>query len=466
MRLRMRGYLSRFAISKMLQSIRFKLSLFVFLLLIFTTVVFSIGTLKILNQTLQQEIIRKAESLAKSSASVAAYSLISGDELSAARLVFKGKGSNPDVEYVAVVDTHMKVKAHSDINNRGEILKQDEGTLIKKSEDGLSVREIRSSSGNLFEISTPIVFANKTLGTFIVVINQSVLLEAQRLARHRIFSILTVVLFVGIAGILGLSFFITRPIQELSTGVEQLKEGRTVKPLRVLSNDELGKLTESFNDMSGLIIDQKKELLKYTQELEDAYFSVLKVLALAIDARDSYTLGHSTRVALHSVMIGEEIGLSQEELADLEVASLFHDLGKLKTPDSILFKDRSLNSSEVDKIRHHAEDGAEILNKVKSLQKYVEPVRHHHEYYNGKGYPDKLDGDKIPLHAAIISIADTFDAMTSNRAYRQALSTTEALHELERRAGEQFHPELVKAFLRVLENGKKIPSQMYMARVI
>ncbi len=449
----------------MLQSIRFKLSLFVFVLLIFTTLVFSAGTVKILNQTLHNEIIRKAESLAKSSASMAAYSLISGDELSAARLVFKGKESNPDVEYVAIVDTQMKVKAHSDIQNRGEILKQKEGEILKKSEDGLVVREIRAPSGRLFEISTPVVFANKVLGTFIVGINQSVLLEAQRLARKRIFSILAVILSVGIAGILGLSFLITRPIKELSMGVEDLKEGKTARPLRILSNDELGKLTESFNSMSDLITDQKRELLNYTQELEEAYFSVLKVLALAIDARDSYTLGHSTRVALHSVMIGEEIGLSKEELADLEVASLFHDLGKLKTPDSILFKDKSLDSSERDKIRHHAEDGAEILNKVQSLQKYVEPVRHHHEYYNGKGYPDQLNGDNIPLHAAIISIADTFDAMTSTRAYRQALSRREALKELEKRAGEQFHPELVKAFLRVLENGKELPSQTYVVKV-
>ncbi len=449
----------------MFRSIRFKLSLFVFLLLIFTTFVFSFGMVKILNQTLHNEIIRKAESLAKSSAPVAAYSLISSDELSMARLTFKGKESNPDVEYVAVIDKQMRVRAHSDIKHRGEIFEQKDGNLIKETEDGIVVREILAPTGRLFEVSAPILFANKRLGTYIVGINQSVLFEAQRLARNRIFSVLAIILFVGIAGILGLSYLITKPIHELSLGVEELKEGKTGKPLRVLSNDELGRLTESFNSMSSLITDQKKEVLKYTQELEKAYLSVLKVLALAIDARDPYTLGHSTRVALHSVLIGEEIGLAREELADLEMASLFHDLGKLKTPDSILFKDEMLNSFEFDRIRHHAEDGADILRKVKSLQKYVEPVKHHHEYYNGKGYPDKLDGNKIPLHAAIISIADTFDAMTSTRPYRQALSKVEALRELEKRAGEQFHPDLVKAFLKVLENGKMVPSRTYMEKV-
>ena len=248
--------------------------------------------------------------------------------------------------------------------------------------------------------------------------------------------------------------------------MEELKEGKRTRPLRIYSKDELGKLTESFNDMSELITDQKKELFKYTQELEEAYISILRVLAMAIDARDSYTLGHSARVALHSLIIGEEIGLKENELEELEIASLFHDVGKLKTPDAILFKSRSLNSTEYDEIRHHPEDGAEILKKVKPLQKYVEPVKHHHEYYNGKGYPDGLDGDGIPLYAAIISIADTYDAMTSTRPYRKALSKEEACKELEKGAGKQFHPDLVKAFLRAMENRGQPSFHPYLTKVI
>jgi putative nucleotidyltransferase with HDIG domain len=360
----------------------------------------------------------------------------------------------------------MRILGHSDIKKRGEILKGAEGNLFKKNGDGTIVKEISLSSGRSFEISTPIVFKDKVLGTVIVGVNQSVLLEAQRLARHRIFVMLTVILVVGLIGILGLCFFITRPIKELCVGVEELKEGKRTRPLRIYSKDELGKLTESFNNMSELITDQKKELFKYTQELEEAYISILRVLAMAIDARDSYTLGHSARVALHSLIIGEEIGLKENELEELEIASLFHDVGKLKTPDAILFKSRSLDSTEYDVIRHHPEDGAEILNKVKPLQKYVEPVKHHHEYYNGKGYPDGLDGDGIPLYAAIISIADTYDAMTSTRPYRKALSKEEACKELEKGAGKQFHPDLVKAFLRAMENGGQPSFHPYLTKVI
>jgi len=450
----------------MFQSIRLKLTVFVILLLIFTTFAFSIVTVKTLNQTILDEIIKRAETLSKTSASAAAYSLISNDSLGIDHIVFKGKSSNSDVEYMAIVDKKMRILGHSDIQKRGGILKGAEGNLFKKNGNGTIVKEISLSSGRSFEISTPIVFKDKVLGTVIVGVNQSVLLEAQRLARHRIFVMLTVILVVGLIGILGLCFFITRPIKELCVGVEELKEGKRSRPLRIYSKDELGKLTESFNNMSELITDQKKEIFKYTQELEEAYISILRVLAMAIDARDSYTLGHSARVALHSLIIGEEIGLKENELEELEIASLFHDVGKLKTPDAILFKSRSLDSTEYDVIRHHPEDGAEILNKVKPLQKYVEPVKHHHEYYNGKGYPDGLDGDGIPLYAAIISIADTYDAMTSTRPYRKALSKEEACKELEKGAGKQFHPDLVKAFLRAMENGGQPSFHPYLTKVI
>ena len=450
----------------MFQSIRLKLTVFVILLLIFTTFAFSIVTVKTLNQTILDEIIKRAETLSKTSASAAAYSLISNDSLGIDHIVFKGKSSNSDVEYMAIVDKKMRILGHSDIQKRGGILKGAEGNLFKKNGDGTIVKEISLSSGRSFEIFTPIVFKDKVLGTVIVGVNQSVLLEAQRLARHRIFVMLTVILVVGLIGILGLCFFITRPIKELCVGVEELKEGKRSRPLRIYSKDELGKLTESFNNMSELITDQKKEIFKYIQELEEAYISILRVLAMAIDARDSYTLGHSARVALHSLIIGEEIGLKENELEELEIASLFHDVGKLKTPDAILFKSRSLDSTEYDVIRHHPEDGAEILNKVKPLQKYVEPVKHHHEYYNGKGYPDGLDGDGIPLYAAIISIADTYDAITSTRPYRKALSKEEACKELEKGAGKQFHPDLVKAFLRAMENGGQPSFHPYLTKVI
>ena len=287
-------------------SIRLKLSIFMFILLILTTFLFFRSTVRIVNQTLLNEIIKKAESISKGAAAIASYSLLSRDLLGIDHIVFKAKESNNDVEYIAIVDTTMKIIAHSDIKQRGKIFKKPAGDLLEEKADGTVIREIPLPSGNLFEISTPILYKGKLLGTVFVSVNRSVLLNAQQLAHRRIFGLFAATLLLGVIGILGLSILITKPIKELSSGVDELKQGKRAKPLKVYSRDELGKLTESFNSMSELITAQKNELIKYTQELEEAYISILRVLAVAIDARDPYTLGHSTRRAANALMIREE----------------------------------------------------------------------------------------------------------------------------------------------------------------
>jgi HD-GYP domain-containing protein (c-di-GMP phosphodiesterase class II) len=155
-------------------------------------------------------------------------------------------------------------------------------------------------------------------------------------------------------------------------------------------------------------------------------------------------------VAALTRSIGAAIGLSHHELEDLELASLFHDVGKLKTPDCVLLKDGPLDPQEHREISNHSESGAAILSRARSLQKYIPAVRHHHEWFSGEGYPDGLRGDDIPLHAAIIAVADAFDAMTSARPYKNALSNEEALQELSIFAGRQFNPRLVEVLHKVI----------------
>jgi PAS domain S-box-containing protein len=252
----------------MFRSIRLRLTIFVILLLISTTFAFSFVTVKILNKTILNEIIKRAETSSKSAAAVAAYSLVSGDSLGMDHIVFKGKSSNDDVEYMAIVDKNMKILAHSDIKRRGEVLEEVKGHSLKNNEDGTVVREIPFSKNKIFEIYTPILFKGKSLGSVFVGVNQSVLLKAQSLARERIFWMFAFTLLVSVMGMIGISILITRSIHELASGVKDLEQGKWGRSLRVYSKDELGKLTESFNKMSRTIMEQQEEVSKYTRQLQ------------------------------------------------------------------------------------------------------------------------------------------------------------------------------------------------------
>ena len=431
-------------------SLRFKIAFFVVILLTCTSFVLSLITVHIMNGHLQNEIIKRGESVGKSISASAGYSLLSKDLLSLDNLVFKAKSANPDMEYVAIVTPNKKAMVHSEIAMSGKILPATEGRLIRKSQDGTIVKDVTRSSDSIFEISCPVVFMNRPMGTVMLAINKSVLVQAQGEARARIFLAFGIIVVLGTIASVLLASFIIKPIKELSVGVDELKQGISKSPLKIYSDDELGKLTINFNEMSFTIAEQQSKLNKYARDLEEAYVSIVRVVAAAIDAKDPYTQGHSARVSQLSLLIGEAIGLSTEELKDLEVACLLHDVGKIKIPDSILLKPRRLNRPEYEEMIHHAEYGASILDKAPSLHKYIPAVRHHHERQDGKGYPDGLSGDNIPLFAAIIAIADTFDAMTTKRPYRKAMSEEKALQELVRVAGTKLRADLVAVFVGLI----------------
>ena len=432
-------------------SLRFKIAFFVVLLLTSTSFVLCFITVQIMNNYILNEIIKRGESVSKSIAASAGYSLLSRDLLSLDNLVFKAKSSNSDMEYVAIVTPDTKAVAHSDAVMSGEILPTSQGPVIRKGIDGTTIKELSRSSDSIFEISCPIVFMKKNMGIVMLAINKSVLLEAQGKVRTRILIVFGIIVVLGTIASTLLASFLIRPIKELSAGVDELKKGTAKTLLRIYSHDELGSLTSNFNEMSCTISDQQGKLNKYARDLEEAYVSIVKVVAAAIDARDSYTHGHSARVSQLSLLIGRAIGLSKEELEDLEVACLFHDVGKIKTPDSILLKPGKLAQSEYEEMIRHVEYGASILNKAPSLRKYIPAVRHHHERQDGKGYPDGLNSDTIPLFASIIAIADTFDAMTSTRPYRKAFSEEIALQEIVRVAGTQLRADLVAVFVGLID---------------
>ncbi len=191
--------------------------------------------------------------------------------------------------------------------------------------------------------------------------------------------------------------------------------------------------------------------------IDDAVLDHVYALAATVDAKDPYTYGHSERVAATCEAIGEEVGLSTEELLNLHAAALLHDVGKVGVPDSILTKPGPLTSGERDTVERHATEGARIVGHMRELAALVPIVRHHHEWYDGTGYPDALKGEDIPLGARIVAIADAYDTMTTVRPYRSKVSQAQALAELRRCAGTQFDPDLVAAFHRaIVERGRRL----------
>ncbi len=190
-------------------------------------------------------------------------------------------------------------------------------------------------------------------------------------------------------------------------------------------------------------------------ELDELFLSSIRAIVEAVDAKDPYTKGHSARVVEYSLLIGEALAdISKDELKQLEVSAILHDVGKIGVPDKILGKPGKLTPVEYAYMQRHSEFGSAIIEPIAKLRELIPNIMHHHERFDGKGYPDGLKAERIPLFARIICIADSFDAMTTDRPYRKKRNTQKALDELEKQSGTQFDPKLTKIFIMVCKRRK------------
>jgi len=229
----------------------------------------------------------------------------------------------------------------------------------------------------------------------------------------------------------------------------------------LVSRDQtLGFLTlyknHDFNNLDYLTIycnylAAQMALVRLYEEAKELCFSITQALVMAIEAKDSYTAGHSMRVTAIAEKIGQKLGFNQEQLEKLKKAALLHDIGKIGIPEKILNKPGKLLPEEYREIQNHPEIGLEIIKPIEQMRDIFEIIYHHHEKYDGSGYPSGLKGEEIPLEARVLAVADAYEAMTSDRAYRKALTKEEAVSEILKQKGQQFDQKVVDAFLAVLK---------------
>ncbi|MFH0790686.1 MAG: HD-GYP domain-containing protein [Candidatus Omnitrophota bacterium] len=265
----------------------------------------------------------------------------------------------------------------------------------------------------------------------------------QREVHRRAFLVLTLGIILSILLGLLISRRISNPIRKLVEGTHRIGRGQMGYRIEIKGNDEISGLARSFNRMARTLSRSRERLVSY-------FYDVVQSLVRILEAKDHYTRGHSERVAGYAEKIAFKMGFSPEKVELLKEITLLHDIGKIGIQEGILNKKEKLTEQDWEEIHKHPVVGEDILKPIFLSEEMLEIVRSHHERYDGKGYPDKIKGKDISTFAAIVSVADAYDAMTSFRAYRPALSKEEAVRELKENKGSQFNSHVVDVFIQIL----------------
>ncbi len=270
-----------------------------------------------------------------------------------------------------------------------------------------------------------------------------------------VLSVLAAIVALGIG--IGMSRYLTHPIQELAAASSRIAEGDLAERAVVPGNNEITRLAENFNQMAGSVealVRRLKQALRQNQEL---FLETIRTLAAAIDAKDPYTRGHAERVSSYSMAIAKHLGLNQDAVFRVRIAAILHDVGKLGVKDQVLNKPGELTDEEYEEIKRHPAIGAQIMQPIRLLKDIIPGIRNHHERWDGSGYPDGLRSEEIPTVARIIAVADTFDAMTTNRPYQRALSLDYVLAKMREMAGTGYDPKVIDALVQAVGRGDITP---------
>ena len=289
----------------------------------------------------------------------------------------------------------------------------------------------------------------KTLAVLGVDIAADIILETAREIRRKIWLILIIGLFASIIFGIWLSARISKPVIKLVEGTRHIANDDLQYRVDIKGGDEIGQLAQAFNRMA-------ESLLATRKKLNDYFIQIVQSLALSLEAKDAYTGGHSIRVAEYAEQIATRIGLPEEKVSALKEATLLHDIGKMGIPENILNKKEPLTMQEWESIKSHPVVGGKILKPVCLNEDMLTVVTGHHERYDGTGYPDDLAGEQISIYARIAAVADTYDAITTSRAYRPNMGKAWAIRELKKCRGTQLDPQVVDVFIEILREKPRI----------
>ncbi|MGI9166316.1 MAG: HD domain-containing phosphohydrolase [Pyrinomonadaceae bacterium] len=263
---------------------------------------------------------------------------------------------------------------------------------------------------------------------------------------------------------IGIGFFfakkLTLPVQELAAGAHRIASGDFSRRIEIRSKTELGDLGSSFNLMTDRIESFIQDLQRSADENRQLFLGTVKALAAAIDGKDPYTRGHSERVSRVSMAIAQRLGLPDDECEKIRVSALLHDVGKIGIDDKILKKPSALTDEEYEIMKQHPQKGYKIMSQIPAIKDFLPGMYMHHEMINGQGYPQGLKGDEIPMMGRIVAVADTFDAMTTDRPYQKAMVFEDAVKRIQSFVGTRYDAGVVAAFTEACEDGQIRPGSV------
>lgn len=326
-----------------------------------------------------------------------------------------------------------------------------------KTEAALSPFTAERKDGSKVEMlgsyATAEIGNNYFLGVIAIQDESAALVSVAEMRRQIILISLVAAIFAIIIGVV-FAKRLTTPVHELAGVAGKIAAGDFSQRITIHSRTEIGELGDSFNSMAEKIQRYISDLQRASDENRQLFLGTVKSLAAAIDGKDPYTRGHSERVSRFSVAIAQRLGMNDEEVEKIRLSALLHDVGKIGIDDNILKKPSALTDEEYEIMKQHPQKGYKIMSQIPAMKDFLPGMYMHHEMIDGRGYPQGLKGDQIPMMARIVAVADTFDAMTTDRPYSRALKIEEALRLIRGYVGTRYDFHVVEALVKACEEGQ------------